>query len=140
MLGTVAARMTVPGGKRGRSLINPRHARNRKAAHMTDIGPESLPERLRALGDAMSADFIDPGLPREAAEEIERLRRLQRGRSMGTTDLEGQISAEYAKRQERNDVLEEAASAIESLVVDCSPGTRRQAMREAATAVRKLKD
>ncbi len=54
------------------------------------------------------------------------------------TELERQVAAESVERVKRNDVLNEAIAAIEALVVGRSP-TRRQAMREAATAVWKLK-
>lgn len=41
---------------------------------MTANNEDDLPRRLRRLADALDGDFVDPGAPREAADEIERLR------------------------------------------------------------------
>jgi hypothetical protein len=36
---------------------------------------DDLPARLHRLADSLSGDFVDPGAPREAASELERLYR-----------------------------------------------------------------
>ena len=36
---------------------------------------KELPDELRQLADSLGPEFVNPGLPREAADEIERLQR-----------------------------------------------------------------